>query len=941
MIGSNTFLKPYNEHCMWYNSEAFESGLLRALGVSELQDKQILVRFGLPGFEEKPHSEQEDILIYLYMNWQELQQDSLVIEALKETKFVRSADEQSGDLHKPKDLFDPGDSLLKSVFSSEVQKFPGERFVSDGWLNVLRKTGLQNTSDPDIVLECARRVEFLGAESMKPSGFVDDFEEDFSDTRMEVSLEIWSLAETLVSAIFANFAVLYGNNFCNTLGKIACIPAEKGFPSISGKKGGKRVLCSYSEALVLKDWPLGWSVAPILSKQSVVPPEYAWGSLQLKTPPPFTTVLKHLQAIGRNFGEDTLAHWPNESGLITVEEASFEVFKYLDKIWGTLSSSDLSELKRVAFIPAANGTRLVTSSSLFARLTINLSPFAFELPSRYLPFVKILKELGLQDTLSISCAMDLLSDLQKSCGYQRLNPNELRAVMEILHFLCNETLELQKSDRSKWESELIVPDDGCRLVHANSCVYIDPYGSRYVKYIDSSRLRFVHHDVSEKLCLAFSIRKLSDVVVEELDQVENLHTLEEIGSISLASIRIKLLSTSFQVAILSVLSSVPLTTSKTPDLQTLQQSLESIAKKLQFVQSIYTRFWLLTKSQDITRSSKDSIIPEWESGSRSSHRSLYYVDRSNTRLLIADPPSYISVLDLVSIVVSHVLRSPVPLPIASLFLSPEGSETALVNILKLSSDVRVTGGVGGFLGREILPQDAMQVQLHPLRPFYKGEIVAWRSQNGEKLKYGKIPEDVRPSAGQALYRFNLEMSPGKLEAVLSSHVFSFRSLSIGNNNNNMIHEDNSNNVVDTTHKHVEKPESSSSRNQKQKQPIKELEHGRVSPEELVQAVQEMLSAAGIRMDTEKQSLLQTTLSLQERLKESQATLLLEQEKSDMAIKEADTAKAAWLCRICLSNEIDITLVPCGHVLCRRCSSAVSRCPFCRLQVSKTIKIYRP
>ena len=62
----------------------------------------------------------------------------------------------------------------------------------------------------------------------------------------------------------------------------------------------------------------------------------------------------------------------------------------------------------------------------------------------------------------------------------------------------------------------------------------------------------------------------------------------------------------------------------------------------------------------------------------------------------------------------------------------------------------------------------------------------------------------------------------------------------------------------------------------QRQPIKELQHGRVSAEELVQAVQEMLSAAGIRMDTEKQSLLQTTLSLQERLKESQAALLLEQ-----------------------------------------------------------------
>lgn len=38
----------------------------------------------------------------------------------------------------------------------------------------------------------------------------------------------------------------------------------------------------------------------------------------------------------------------------------------------------------------------------------------------------------------------------------------------------------------------------------------------------------------------------------------------------------------------------------------------------------------------------------------------------------------------------------------------------------------------------------------------------------------------------------------------------------------------------------------------------------------------MLSAAGIRMDTEKQSLLQTTLSLQEQVKESKAALLLEQ-----------------------------------------------------------------
>lgn len=173
----------------------------------------------------------------------------------------------------------------------------------------------------------------------------------------------------------------------------------------------------------------------------------------------------------------------------------------------------VQELEKVAFLPAANGTRLVKASCLFVRLGVNLSPFAFELPSNYLPFVRILKDLGLQETLSVSSAKDLLLNLQKACGYQRLNPNELRAVIEILHFICDETNE-SNSGSSGWELDAVVPDDGCRLVHARSCVYIDSCGSRFVKFINSSRLRFVHPSVPEKTCLTFGIKKLSDVVVE-------------------------------------------------------------------------------------------------------------------------------------------------------------------------------------------------------------------------------------------------------------------------------------------------------------------------------------------------------------------------------------------------------------------------------------------
>jgi Zinc finger, C3HC4 type (RING finger) len=66
-----------------------------------------------------------------------------------------------------------------------------------------------------------------------------------------------------------------------------------------------------------------------------------------------------------------------------------------------------------------------------------------------------------------------------------------------------------------------------------------------------------------------------------------------------------------------------------------------------------------------------------------------------------------------------------------------------------------------------------------------------------------------------------------------------------------------------------------------------------------------------------------------------------QEKADAAAKEAEVAKTAWSCRICLSAEVDAAMVPCGHVLCSRCSASVQRCPFCRAYVTQKMKIYRP
>lgn len=143
--------------------------------------------------------------------------------------------------------------------------------------------------------------------------------------------------------------------------------------------------------------------------------------------------------------------------------------------------------------------------------------------------------------------------------------------------------------------------------------------------------------------------------------------MEIIRSVQLASI-----STSFRAAVWSVFTSIAsdIPAFDNPALENIQRMLGFVAEKLQFVRSLCTRFLLLPKSLDITRVSKETTIPELDGGSQ--HQALYYVHWFKTRILISEPPSYVSVTDVIAIVVSHVIGSPIPLPIGSLFLCPEG-----------------------------------------------------------------------------------------------------------------------------------------------------------------------------------------------------------------------------------------------------------------------------
>ncbi|KAL6974016.1 hypothetical protein U1Q18_028198 [Sarracenia purpurea var. burkii] len=309
--------------------------------------------------------------------------------------------------------------------------------------------------------------------------------------------------------------------------------------------------------------------------------------------------------------------------------------------------------------------------------------------------------MGLPDMLSVACARVLFSNLQRACGYQRLNPNELRAVMAILHFVCDKTIEANMPDLSNWESEAIMPNGGCRPVHATSCVYVDYYDSRHIKCIDTTRVRLVNPDLPERICTTLGIKKLSDVVVEKLDQAEPLQILEQIGSVPIVAIRQKLLNKSFQAALGGVVNSTEVAACSMPS-----YSLSSSSTVFGYY--------------PYRRIGKEPIIPELDSGSR--NQPLYSVDRPKTCILVDEPPTYISVVDIIAMVVGQVLGHSTPLPFGSLFLCPGDSATATANLLELLSEKR----------------------------------------NGEKLKYGGIVEDVRPSAGQPLYRLKLGNAPATM-----------------------------------------------------------------------------------------------------------------------------------------------------------------------------------
>ncbi len=89
------------------------------------------------------------------------------------------------------------------------------------------------------------------------------------------------------------------------------------------------MLASYEKAALQVDWPLIWTVLPVIQPELQLPPGVA-GSLRIKSPPPFASTLQHLKNVGRGGGEEMLAGWP--AAAAGPAEAAFQrILQHLEK----------------------------------------------------------------------------------------------------------------------------------------------------------------------------------------------------------------------------------------------------------------------------------------------------------------------------------------------------------------------------------------------------------------------------------------------------------------------------------------------------------------------------------------------------------------------------------------------------------------------------------
>lgn len=109
-----------------------------------------------------------------------------------------------------------------------------------------------------------------------------------------------------------------------------------------------------------------------------------------------------------------------------------------------------------------------------------------------------------------------------------------------------------------------------------------------------------------------------------------------------------------------------------------------------------------------------------------------------------------------------------------------------------------------------------------------------------------------------------------------------------------------------------------------------------------QALHSLLERCNLPLKPDEAALLQRVFALDQELQRQQEQARQVQDDYHRVQEQLKQHVEAFQCTLCNTHPVSISLVPCGHTVCRECNDhmATSRgCPFCRKAVTQRMALF--
>ncbi|KAG6965485.1 hypothetical protein JG688_00007167, partial [Phytophthora aleatoria] len=934
-------LPPDAQQC-FLKSNPRLNAFYKDLGVDEMSDSKLLI-YVLPMFNELLESQRDQVMHILLQKWQSLRGNAELAALLKTSALFRD-DESEDASYRPASAYcDPRNKVLATIYAGVRGQFPAQRYRTPEWLDLMGEIGLQTEVTVDIFVECAQRIDgqFSGKQALSPEDehlittlhefFVQNFDK-FDRSR--------SFFERITPLSFVP-AVVYENVLQSSNGGAVDSKREGQFTSRS-------VVRKYSDCATPDDQALVYSTMPILANVAL-PTRVLYSRLGIKSPPPQDQVVRHLLSItnGNRAMSSRSLDWQFFLPMVEVFQA---IFKFLQENWGELRAETQQRLANAAVIPV--GSTLVKGSRLFFHLGENLAPLMFEVPRVFGAYDTLFRHMGSKEAPEVSDYIRLLRDLKEECCDHPLNLNELIAAARAIDLLVTAMVESNYRLSLEEKNSIFLPS-GTAVMQSMLVMAFNDSAS-LCSGVDLTELHVVHPRISTRCCKMLGVPGITSIVTEELDGGEN--PTELLASDDIAHFNSVLASQQFADGLRKIITAQQQKASSydafgfIPDFEDLNQRIMNLATyEVKCVAELHSRFiaklGFPARRIDVTKTERQS--------------SLSFLDQTRRRIFItkrtleAHSEMGMRASHLVARCINQLLGGVLQdcSVLESILTCDEMEIPDVLQLLDIYEDpVLIVEKLRGVLGQPLCEADCANVELAPLRSCLPGELIAVEDENGT-LCYGKILRE-EPSGVAGVSRYEVKVNSSSTRWMLATQLYFFRSARVGTSGSSASVRTGrqAENVAANHLENVALPASvvaiapeAQGNEITTGFPSVNAPTAVVPSANVLSAVNDLLSRLNVTLDTSVEDLMAENLRLQRRLEVAEAGRRAAAAQIDTVIREKKEVQDSLVCAVCLENQVNRVLIPCGHIYCASCVQQLPRpsCPICRQNIVSSSVFHVP